>query len=87
MDFECIPYVSELNNVQFSSITNALNSKTTIFFLSIFTQIVSAQTPPWLEIIYGAIISFAHLVWFSLVSIFFSHPIFLKKFNLYKNSI
>lgn len=68
-------------------ITNSLNPKTTIFFLSIFTQVVNPDTPIFVQIIYGAIISLAHLIWFSSVAIFLSQPALLKKFKLYKNAI
>lgn len=68
-------------------ITNALNPKTTIFFLSIFTQVVDVNTPVLLQLIYGAIISLAHLVWFSSVALFLSHPVLLKKFQDYKTKI
>lgn len=68
-------------------ITNALNPKTTIFFLSIFTQVVNADTPLLLQVLYGAIISLAHLIWFSAVAIFMTHPPLLEKFNQYKITI
>jgi RhtB (resistance to homoserine/threonine) family protein len=68
-------------------VSNALNPKTTMFFLSIFTQIVNAETPLWIQVMYGAIISLAHLLWFSLVAILLSQPLLLKKFNMYKKSI
>ncbi len=68
-------------------ITNSLNPKTTIFFLSIFTQVVNAQTPLWLQIVYGIIISLSHLVWFSAVSVFLSQPLFLRRFQEWKNAI
>jgi len=68
-------------------ITNALNPKTTIFFLSLFTQVIDAQTPLWVQMIYGAIISLAHLLWFCCVSVLLSQPVLLKKFHTYKNHI
>ncbi len=68
-------------------ITNALNPKTTIFFLSIFTQVVKPDTPIWIQLIYGAIISLAHLLWFGTVAIFFTHLPLLKKFDRYKKVI
>ncbi len=64
--------------------TNALNPKTTIFFLSIFTQVVKPHTPLFLQILYGAVIFIVHLMWFSSVVIFFSRPLFLRKFNKYR---
>jgi RhtB (resistance to homoserine/threonine) family protein len=81
---ECI---SNFSAFKIGFITNALNPKTTIFFLSIFTQVVNPQTPIWLQISYGAIISLAHLLWFSSVTIFLSQPVLLKKFHTYKNHI
>jgi len=68
-------------------ITNALNPKTTIFFLSIFTQVVNPETPILLQVLYGAIISLAHLIWFSSVSTFMTHPPLLKMFNNHKVNI
>jgi threonine efflux protein len=67
--------------------TNVLNPKTTIFFLSIFTQVINSQTTLSLQIFYGAIISTAHLIWFSIVAIFLSQPLFLRKLNEYKTVI
>jgi RhtB (resistance to homoserine/threonine) family protein len=79
--------LSNFSAFKIGFITNALNPKTTIFFLSIFTQVVNSQTPLWLQIIYGVIISLAHLLWFSSVSVFLSQPVLLNKFQAYKNSI
>lgn len=80
-------YLSNFSALKIGFITNALNPKTTIFFLSIFTQVVNSQTPLWLQVVYGAIISLAHLLWFSSVSIFLSQPVLLKKFHSYQNGI
>lgn len=55
-------------------LTNALNPKTTIFVVSLFLQVVNPKTPLTMQIAYGAFIAGAHLVWFALVALFFSHP-------------
>ncbi|MCW7554648.1 LysE family transporter [Endozoicomonas gorgoniicola] len=68
-------------------ITNALNPKATVFFLSIFTQVVKPETPIAIQIMYGAIISFTHLVWFTCVAIFLTQPKLLKAFKKSKNTI
>ncbi len=68
-------------------ITNALNPKTSIFFLSLFTQIVSPQTPLAVLVVYGAIISVVHMLWFCAVATFFTHPAFLARFNSVKGLI
>lgn len=81
------PGLSNLVAFKIGFITNALNPKTTIFFLSIFTQVVNSETPLGLQLVYGAIISVAHLLWFGSVAMFLSHPVLLKKFQAYKNGI
>ena len=80
-------HLSNINACKIGFITNALNPKTTLFFLSIFTQVVHADTPIALQLLYGAIISLAHLIWFSLVAICLTQPIFLERFNQYKSTI
>ncbi|WP_435234984.1 LysE family translocator [Psychromonas sp. PT13] len=81
------PEISPLNAIKQGFITNALNPKTTLFFLSIFTQVVNPETPIWVQLIYGLIISLAHIIWFSVVSLFFSHPSLVVKFNKHKKKI
>ncbi|KOG08936.1 LysE family transporter [Streptomyces wedmorensis] len=54
-------------------LTNALNPKTMLFVLSTYTQVVSADTPVFQQVGYGLFMSFAHLVWFGLAAVFFSH--------------
>jgi RhtB (resistance to homoserine/threonine) family protein len=53
--------------------TNATNPKATLFFLAIFTTIVSAYTPLAVQMIYGVWMCFVNALWFSLVAVFFSH--------------
>lgn len=53
--------ISNFAALRIGFITNALNPKATIFFLSIFTQIVTPETPLQMQFLYGLIISIAHL--------------------------
>ena len=53
-------------------LTNALNPKTTLFVLSLFSQVIHPATPLWLQLAYGAFMSLAHLLWFVLVARAFS---------------
>jgi threonine/homoserine/homoserine lactone efflux protein len=53
-------------------LTNALNPKTMLFVISAYTQVVQPGTSLALNFAYGAFMSFAHWVWFSLVAVFFS---------------
>ncbi|MFT7432313.1 MAG: threonine/homoserine/homoserine lactone efflux protein, partial [Colwellia sp.] len=66
---------------------NILNPKTSIFFLSIFTQVVSIDTPLIMQISYGLIIMLAHLIWYSGVALLLSHPNILPRFNQQKQKI
>ncbi|MBA6225088.1 LysE family transporter [Colwellia sp. MB02u-18] len=66
---------------------NILNPKTSIFFLSIFTQVVSVDTPLIMQISYGLIIMLAHFIWYSGVVLLLSHPSILPRFNRQKQKI
>ena len=52
--------------------TNLLNPKATIFFLAIFTTVVSIDTPMVVQSIYGIWLSLSTAIWFLVVSLFFS---------------
>ena len=60
--------------------TNVLNPKVTIFFLAIFTTVVSVDTPIAIQSIYGAWIITSTALWFIIVSFFFSHQKVRDKF-------
>ena len=60
--------------------TNLLNPKATMFFLAIFTSIVSINTPLVVQSLYGIWISLTTALWFLLVSFFFSHHKVRAKF-------
>lgn len=61
--------LSDLSSLKMGFINNMLNPKATLFFLSLFTQLVSATTPIYIQVVYGAIVSLSCLIWFSLVSV------------------
>jgi threonine/homoserine/homoserine lactone efflux protein len=53
--------------------TNALNPKATLFFLSVFSVIIDPLTPRLIVAGYGLWMSIMTAVWFCLVSVFFTH--------------
>ncbi|MCL1960518.1 MAG: LysE family transporter [Desulfovibrionaceae bacterium] len=53
-------------------LTNATNPKATLFFLAIFTTLVSSNTPLPVQALYGAWMCAATAGWFALVSLLFS---------------
>lgn len=54
--------------------TNALNPKATLFFLSLYVMLVSPQTPRWLQAAYGGWMAVTTMAWFCLVSVLFTKP-------------
>jgi RhtB (resistance to homoserine/threonine) family protein len=53
-------------------LTNATNPKATLFFLAIFTTIISATTPMKIQALYGMWMCFVNALWFVIVALFFS---------------
>ncbi|ANY89420.1 MULTISPECIES: LysE family translocator [Pseudomonas] len=70
--------VSALKALRTGFLTNALNPKTMLFVVSAYTQVVQPGSPMALDFAYGAFMSFAHWVWFSLVAVFFSSTVLRK---------
>ncbi len=53
---------------------NAFNPKAPIYFLALFTVVLSPDLPAPTLIIYGAWIMLLQWLWFSLVALVFAHP-------------
>lgn len=54
--------------------TNLLNPKAVLFFLALFTSLVSAHTAGPVKVIYVGSMSLMLFAWFALVAIFFTTP-------------
>ncbi|MDA7746527.1 LysE family transporter [Psychromonas sp.] len=79
--------ISDIAALRLGFLSNILNPKAPIFFISIFTQVVSLETPLIMQISYGLIIVLAHLIWFGSVALLLSHPSLLPRFNQHKLKI
>jgi RhtB (resistance to homoserine/threonine) family protein len=55
-------------------VTNGLNPKATLFFLSLFTVVIDPTTPLPIKAGYGLYLALATTFWFCLVAVFFSRP-------------
>jgi RhtB (resistance to homoserine/threonine) family protein len=77
-----VPALSPFKAFSMGFITNALNPKPVLFFLSLFSALVSPHTPALIQVSYGLGMGTALIIWFVAVSYFFtSKPIreqFLK---------
>ena len=60
-------------------LTNGLNPKATLFFLSVFTVVVSPDTPNAIKLGYGLYLAVATGIWFCVLSLFLSS----KRVRLY----
>ena len=54
-------------------VTNGLNPKATLFFLSLFTVVINPHTPLTVQAGYGLYLAVATALWFTLVALVFSH--------------
>jgi RhtB (resistance to homoserine/threonine) family protein len=54
-------------------VTNGLNPKATLFFLSLFTVVINPHTPLVVQAGYGVYLALATALWFCMVAQLFSH--------------
>lgn len=55
-------------------LTNVLNPKATLFFLSLFSLVIKPQTPLVVQFGYGLYMALATAVWFCALSVFLTRP-------------
>ncbi|MEI6277602.1 MAG: LysE family transporter [Prolixibacteraceae bacterium] len=68
-------------------LTNVLNPKATLFFLSLFTFVIGNSTPVSIILIISAIIMVTAFSWFSIVTIFLAQPKIQRIFLKYEKMI
>ena len=61
-------------------LTNVLNPKATLFFLALFTQVISPKTPLLVQVLYGLEMSVMTFAWFALVAVVLSHSLVKSQF-------
>ncbi|EPL9568125.1 LysE family translocator [Providencia rettgeri] len=76
--------ISNFSAFKTGFLTNALNPKTMFFVVSVYSQVIQAGNPTWLNLGYGVFISFVHLIWFSLIALFFASPSIRNKVLSYQ---
>lgn len=60
-------------------LTNGLNVKATLFFLTLFTTVISPTTPFMVKLGYGVYLTIATGIWFVFLSWLLTHPRVFKK--------
>jgi RhtB (resistance to homoserine/threonine) family protein len=66
-------------------VCNILNPKAALFFLSIFSQFITPQTPDWIKWIYGIEIVGAAMIWFTILSVIISFNYFREYYHKYQH--
>ena len=66
--------ISDVKAFAMGFVTNALNPKAVVFFLSLFSSLISLQTPVVVKAGYGLVMASSLVVWFIGVSLFFTIP-------------
>lgn len=68
-------------------LTNVLNPKATLFFLSLFTQIIDPLTPKIIQLVFGFEMMLITFVWFSIVSVLFSNNLIKSKITKFQHIV
>jgi len=66
---------------------NALNPKTTMFFVALFSQIVHPETPFLGQLSFGIFIAIAHFIWFAFVAVVLTHRKLKVMFERFRGKI
>src|SRR3989344_4589253 len=67
--------LSKMEALKIGFITNVTNPKATLFFLSLFTLVITPSTPMYIKILMGAEMAIVTALWFIFVAVIISHPL------------
>lgn len=76
--------ISPIKAIRIGFLTNVLNPKATLFFLSLFTFVISPETPNHIMILLGVIMMVNTAIWFSLVAVFFTQKRIQRFYNQFQ---
>lgn len=76
--------ISPLKAIRIGFLTNVLNPKATLFFLSLFTLVITPEIPKHIATTIGVAMMINTTLWFSLVAVFFTQTRIQKTFNKYQ---
>ena len=76
-----------LNSFILGLLTNILNPKATLFFLSLYAMIITSETSISIQIAYGAWMSLVTGLWFCLLSIFLTNSFIENRINSFSHAI
>lgn len=76
--------ISALKAIRIGFLTNVLNPKATLFFLSIFTLMITPDTSSATLFLAGGLMILNTILWFMCVALFFSQPRILNLFQRFE---
>lgn len=76
--------INPIKAIRIGFLTNVLNPKATLFFLSLFTFVISPETPNHIMILLGVIMMVNTAIWFSLVAVFFTQKRIQRFYNQFQ---
>lgn len=79
--------LTRLKAFRIGFLTNVLNPKATLFFLSLFTLVIGNSTPIYIILTISAIIILTAFTWFTIVSIFLAQQNVQRVFLKYEKII
>ena len=73
--------ISTLKAIKIGFLTNVLNPKATLFFLSLFTLVINPQTPLAVKLFMGFEMCIVTSLWFAFVAYIISHHLIKSRLN------
>ncbi|GAB3121305.1 LysE family translocator [Novispirillum itersonii] len=69
------------------ALCNALNPKTALFFIALFSQGIDPSTPLSVQVGFGVFIALAHLLWFAVVAVGLTHPALTRRIQRIRHRV
>ena len=79
--------ISPFRAVRIGFITNVLNPKATLFFLSLFSTMLNPTVGELTLVVIAVLLVLTTILWFSLVALLISHPRFTTTLKRYEKTI
>lgn len=80
-------FITKTSAFRSGFLCNALNPKTTMFFVALFSQVIHPETPLFAQLAFGVFIAVAHLTWFSFVATILTHSTMKSVFDKARSKI
>ncbi len=77
-------HLNKSEAIKIGFITNVLNPKASLFFLSIFSLLIPPNVPAWVLLGISIMLICVTFLWFALVSVVFTNPVIEKRYERYE---